>query len=93
MKNIIDNDDDFGFSAISAAEYEARITKAVKDAEYEASSLTADQYRAQLLELEKIIIPFLEKLRDTGDKEYIYWPNRTPAIQKQIARIIKLTRE
>jgi hypothetical protein len=50
MKNIIDSDDDFGFSAISAEEYEARITKAVKDAEYEASSLTADQYRAQLLE-------------------------------------------
>jgi hypothetical protein len=88
-----DDLNDFGFSAISVEEYEGRITKAAKDAEYEASSLTADNYRAQLLELEKIIIPFLEKLRDTGDKEYIYWPNRTPAIEKQITRIIKLTRE
>jgi hypothetical protein len=92
MKNIIDSDDDFGFSAISAADYEARIVKAAKDAEYEASSLTADQYRAQLLELEKIILPFLEKLRDTGDKEYIFWPNRVPALDKQIERILKLTR-
>jgi hypothetical protein len=92
MKNIIDSDDDFGFSAISAADYEARITKAVKDAEYEASSLTADQYQAQLLELEKIIIPFLTKLRDTGDKEYIYWPNRGPALDKQIEKVLKLTR-
>ena len=92
MKNIIDDDNDFGFSAISAADYEARITKAAKDAEYEASSLTADQYRAQLLELEKIIIPFLTKLRDTGDKEYIFWPNRGPALDKQIERILKLTR-
>jgi len=92
MKNIIDSDDDFGFSAISAADYEARILKAAKDAEYEASSLTADQYRAQLMELEKVIIPFLTKLRDTGDKEYIYWPNRGPALDKQIEKILKLTR-
>jgi hypothetical protein len=92
MKNIIDDDDDFGFSAISAADYEARIVKAAKDAEYEASSLTADQYQSQLLELEKIILPFLEKLRDTGDKEYIFWPNRVPALDKQIERILKLTR-
>jgi hypothetical protein len=92
MKNIIDDDDDFGFSAISAADYEARITKAVKDAEYEASSLTADQYQAQLLELEKIIIPFLQKLRDTGDKEYIFWPNRGPILDKQIEKVLKITR-
>jgi hypothetical protein len=92
MKNIIDDDDDFGFSAISVEEYEARITKAVKNAEYEASSLTADQYRAQLLELEKVIIPFLTKLRDTGDKEYIFWPNRGPILDKQIEKVLKLTR-
>jgi len=92
MKTEINSDDDFGFSAISIEEYEARITKAVKNAEYEASSLTADQYRAQLLELEKVIIPFLTKLRDTGDKEYIFWPNRGPILDKQIEKVLKLTR-
>jgi hypothetical protein len=92
MKTEINSDDDFGFSAISVEEYEARITKAVKNAEYEASSLTADQYRAQLLELEKVIIPFLTKLRDTGDKEYIFWPNRGPILDKQIEKVLKLTR-
>ena len=92
MKTEINSDDDFGFSAISVEEYEARITKAVKNAEYEASSLTADQYRAQLLELEKVIIPFLTKLRDTGDKEYIFWPNRGPILDKQIEKVMKLTR-
>jgi hypothetical protein len=39
-----------------------------------------------------MILPFLEKLRDTGDKEYIYWPNRKPAIDKQIEKILTLTR-
>ena len=90
MKN---DDDDFGFSAISAKEYEERITRAAQKAEYDASSLTADAYRNKLLQLEGIILPFLEKLRDTGDKEYIYWPNRKPIIEEQIKKILNLTRE
>ena len=76
-------DDDFGFSAISAADYEARINKAAEPVE---------EYKERLQDLEKMILPFLEKLRDTGDKEYIYWPNRKPAIDKQIEKILKLTR-
>ena len=87
-----DIDDDFGFSAISAEEYEARITQAAQKAEYDASSLTADNYIKKLQQLEAIIIPFLEKLRDTGDKEYIFWPNRKPAINKQIEKLLELTR-
>ena len=39
-----------------------------------------------------MIVPFLEKLKETGDKEYIYWPNRKPKIEKQIEAILKLTR-
>ena len=85
-------DDDFGFSAISAEEYESRITQAAQKAEYDASSLTADNYIKKLQELEAIIIPFLTKLRDTGDKEYIFWPNRKPVLDKQIERILKLTK-
>jgi hypothetical protein len=85
--------DDFGFTSVSEKEYNAAIDKAAKDAEYEASSLTADQYQMRLKELEKIIIPFLTKLHSSGDKEYIYWPNRKPVIEQQIERILKLTRE
>jgi hypothetical protein len=82
-----DLDDDFGFSAISSAEYEARITKAA-----EAASQPIEEYKSRLEDLESMIIPFLKKLRDTGDKEYIYWPNRKPVLDKQIERILKLTR-
>ena len=92
LKEYHNTDNDFGFSAVSEQEYNASINKAAKDAEYEASSLTADNYRSQLLELEKMIVPFLQKLHSTGDKEYIYWPNRKPAIEKQIEQILKLTR-
>ena len=92
LKEYHNIDNDFGFSAVSEKEYNETINKAAKDAEYEASSLTASNYRGQLLELEKMIIPFLQKLHSTGDKEYIYWPNRKPAIEKQIEDILKLTR-
>ena len=76
--------EDFGFSAVSEEEYNSVINKA---------SNTADDYKTRLSEVEKIIIPFLTKLHSTGDKEYIYWPNRTPIIEKQIERILKLTRD
>jgi hypothetical protein len=92
LKEYENLDNDFGFSAVSEKDYQDAIDKAAKNAEYEASSLTADQYKAQLLQLEKMIVPFLQKLHSTGDKEYIYWPNRKPAIEKQIEQILKLTR-
>jgi hypothetical protein len=80
------NDDfDFGFTAVSEEEYNAILNKSVDQ--------TADTYRSRLTEIEKIIIPFLRKLMETGDKEYIHWPNRKPIIEKQIERILKLTRD
>jgi hypothetical protein len=88
-----DTDDDFGFSAVSEAEYNSIVDKSVKDAVQTASEKTAEDYLARLAAVEKIIIPFLSKLHSTGDKEYIYWPNRKPLIEKQIERILKLTRE
>jgi hypothetical protein len=81
MKNNIE--DDFGFSAISAEEYEARISKAAEP---------INEYKQRLQDVEAMILPFLEKLRDTGDKEYIFWPDRQPAINKQIEKLLKLTR-
>lgn len=84
LSDEFDSDDDFGFSAVSEEEYNSVINKTAQD---------ADAYKARLKEVEKIIIPFLNKLHTTGDKEYIYWPNRKPIIEKQIERILKLTRD
>ena len=76
--------DDFGFSAVSEEEYNSVINK---------TTATADEYKDRLQKLEKMIIPFLMKLQTTGDKEYIYWPNRKPIIEAQIEKILKLTRD
>ena len=42
--------------------------------------------------LEKMIIPLLKNLMKNPEKEYIYWPNRTEKIQKQIDKILEITR-
>ena len=83
LKEYSNQDNDFGFSAVSEEEYNAVINNTAQ---------TADNYKQRLQEVEKMIIPFLQKLYSTGDKEYIYWPNRKPAIEKQMEKILKLTR-
>ena len=42
--------------------------------------------------LEKMIIQLLKNLMKNPEKEYIYWPNRTEKIQKQIDKILEITR-
>lgn len=75
--------DDFGFSAVSEAEYNAVIAEKAD---------TVEEYSIRLQEVEKLIMPFLIKLLKTADKEYIYWPNRKVMIESQIEKILKLTR-
>lgn len=90
LKSYEDTENDFGFSAISEQEYNSTIKESVQTVENYKVNLSETERR--LAELEKMIIPFLKKLHSTGDKEYIYWPNRKPAIEKQIEAILKLTR-
>jgi predicted lipoprotein len=76
-------DDDFGFSAVSEEEYNAVITEKAD---------TVEEYAARLREIEKLVLPFFTKLLKTADKEYIYWPNRKELVEKQIQKILTLTR-
>ena len=76
-------DNDFGFSAVDEAEYEAVIAEKEE---------TAEEYKQRLQQVEKIIMPFLTNLYKTADQPYIHWPNRGPIIEKQMQTILKLTR-
>ncbi len=76
-------DDDFGFSTIDEEEYEAVIAE--KDE-------TVEEYKQRLQQVEKIILPFLNKLLKTADQAVIKWPNRKPVIEAQIQKILNLTR-
>jgi hypothetical protein len=77
------SDNDFGFSAVSEEEYNAVIAE--KDE-------TVEEYRARLMQVEKLIMPFLSNLLKTADKPYINWPNRRPILEAQIQKILTLTR-
>jgi hypothetical protein len=81
--------DDFGFSTdfstVSEEEYSTKIAEQVKE---EDSVITSQKMQ----ELEKLILPFFTKLLKTADKEYIYWPNRTSAVEAQIQKILQITR-
>jgi uncharacterized protein involved in type VI secretion and phage assembly len=74
---------DFGFTAVDEAEYEAVIAE--KDE-------TVEEYKSRLAQVEKIILPFLTNLYKTREQPYIHWPNRGPILEQQMQRILKLTR-
>ena len=76
-------DDDFGFTTVDEAEYEAVIAE--KDE-------TVEEYKTRLTQVEKIIMPFLTNLLKSQAQPYIHWPNRGPIIEKQIQKILTLTR-
>lgn len=76
-------DDDFGFSAVSEEEYNKVIAETAD---------TAEEYKARLEQIEKLVLPFFTKLLKTADKEYIYWPNRKVIVEAQIQKILQLTR-
>ena len=74
---------DFGFTAVDEAEYEAVIAQ--KDE-------TVEEYKSRLAEVEKIIMPFLTNLYKTKEQPYIHWPNRGAILEKQMQKILTLTR-
>jgi hypothetical protein len=76
-------DDDFGFTTVDEAEYDAVIAE--KDE-------TVEEYKTRLTQVEKIIMPFLTNLLKSQAQPYIHWPNRGPILEKQIQKILALTR-
>lgn len=56
------------------------------------SEIPESLLRDKIKSLEAIIIPLLNNLLKTADKDYIFWPNRKPIIERQIERVLELTR-
>lgn len=50
------------------------------------------ELQAKIRQLEAIIVPLLNNLLKTSEKEYIYWPNRKDAVQKQLDKVLEITR-
>lgn len=76
-------ENDFGFSTLSEEEYNSVIAEKEE---------TVEEYKERLKQVEKIIMPFLTNLLKTADQPIIKWPNRKEVLEKQIQKILALTR-
>lgn len=76
---ILDNDFDFGFTAVDEDELEA--VQAVAQ-QAEESSAAANELERKIDNLYNAIIPLLMNLKKNPEKSYIYWPNRTSKIEQ-----------
>ena len=74
---ILDRMEQAGTPNFDTDEYKVLIEKDVKD---------------KLHQVEALIIPLLVNLMKNPEKDYINWANRQPMIQKQIDKIIAITR-
>lgn len=78
----IDEDDfDFGFTAVGEDE--------IVNSELVSES---ENLRKRLHSVEKMILPLLQNLMKNPEKEMIKWPNRKEIIEKQITKLLALTR-
>ena len=83
-------DIDFGFTAVDETEYE-QVQEELKKESYQ-KDITVEQYKERLSELEKLIMPFLTNLYKSREQAYIHWPNRGNLLEKQMQKVLKLTR-
>jgi len=58
----------------------------------EYKTLIEKDVKAKLTALEKMVLPLLVNLMKNPEKDYIHWPNRKPLIEKQIEKILAITR-
>ena len=77
----------------SALSEQGSSIRAVIDEVEERKGELDDKFASRLKELETLVIPMLKGLMKNPDKEYIYWPNRTPILEKQIEKVYSITRE
>lgn len=74
---IVERIENAGTPELDTDEYKQLIEKDVKE---------------RLTSLEKLILPLLVNLMKNPEKDYIHWPNRKPVIEKQVEKILSLTR-
>jgi len=79
MSDNIYNTFDFGFSIVDEQELEA--VQAAHE-QVESTSATAEEVQVRLTKLYDAIQPLLNNLRQSADKEYIWWPNRLEKIEQ-----------
>lgn len=85
----LDEDFDFGFTAVDEDELEVVQQQSAKT---EIMALSANRLEEKIDKLYNAILPLLSNLKKNPEKGYIYWPNRTAKIEQfeaQLQRILE----
>ena len=78
--------------AVNALTEQGSSIRAVIDEVEERKGELNEKFMGKLKELETLVIPMLKGLMKNADKESIYWPDRTPILEKQIEKVYSITR-
>ena len=78
--------------AVTALTEQGSSIRAVIDEVEERKGELNEKFMGKLKELETLVIPMLKGLMKNAEKEYIYWPDRTPILEKQIEKVYSITR-
>lgn len=77
--DVIDFDDDFGFTLVGEEEI--------------SNKDTIEYYKQKVTTLHKMIMPLLKNLLKNPEKDYIHWPNRDQKINDFIKKMNKVIEE
>jgi hypothetical protein len=77
-------DFDFGFTGVDESEIKRDVLQEL--------SVKEQELALKVKTLEAIIVPLLNNLIKTADKEYIYWPDRKEKCQEMLEKVLKTTR-
>jgi len=86
---MMDDDFDFGFTAVDENELEA-VQKAAETAS--SASSTAEDLQAKIDKLYNAVTPLLNNLKKNPEKEYIFWPNRIDKVEQFETHLLKIYR-
>lgn len=75
----LDDEDDFGFTAVS--EDELKEIERQLETVVQQTTTTASTLEQKLNDLYDAIMPLLNNLEKNPEREYIYWPNRQEKIK------------
>ncbi len=80
---------------VASGDLEDKIDKliAIREGDETQLDIIKKEHKNDLLKLEKMIMPLLYNLMKNPEDVYIKWPNRKEIIQKQINKIVAVTRK
>jgi hypothetical protein len=84
-------DFDFGFTGVDEHEIKHDVLQEL-NAKDEALSAKESELADKVKTLEAIIVPLLNNLIKTADREYIYWPNRKERCEEMLKKVLNTTR-